>query len=182
MISTLTQNELCTATPISSFLQYQVSFLLLPLWVTTFGLIEIFLRKSHECSGKNDIYNIHHWSILWSSYRKFTWVEFEPTTTEFCSEILTDWALRSWVQLVVRTNFVKLLQSHLLSSAKFRFDYCLCQSSCLLWLKFSGGNHMILAEWMIYMTFTTEGFFEVALESWPGRDLNQWPLNSAQTL
>ena len=32
---------------------------------------------------------IHHWKILWSSYRKLAWVEFEPTTTEFCSDPLT---------------------------------------------------------------------------------------------
>ena len=33
-----------------------------------------------------------------------------------------------------------------------------------------------------YMTFTTEGFFEVAIESWPEWDLNPQPLNSVQTL
>ena len=31
------------------------------------------------------IHVIHHWRILWSSYRKLAWVGFEPTTTEFCS-------------------------------------------------------------------------------------------------
>ena len=32
---------------------------------------------------------------------------------------------------------------------------------------------MSLAEWyMVYMVFTTEGFFEVAIESWPYWDLN----------
>ena len=30
-----------------------------------------------------DTYGIHHWRILWSSYRKLVWVGFEPTTTEF---------------------------------------------------------------------------------------------------
>ena len=34
----------------------------------------------------------------------------------------------------------------------------------------------------IYMVFTTEGFFEVAIESWPEWDLNPRPLNSTQTL
>ena len=34
----------------------------------------------------------------------------------------------------------------------------------------------------IYMVFITEGFFEVAIESWPEWDLNPRPLNSAQTL
>ena len=32
------------------------------------------------------------------------------------------------------------------------------------------------------MVFTTEGFFEVAIESWPEWDLNPRPLNSIQTL
>ena len=30
--------------------------------------------------------------------------------------------------------------------------------------------------------FSTEGFFEVVIESWPERDLNPRPLNSVQTL
>ena len=34
----------------------------------------------------------------------------------------------------------------------------------------------------IYMVFTTEGFFEVAVERWPEWDLNPRPLNSVQTL
>ena len=32
------------------------------------------------------------------------------------------------------------------------------------------------------MIFTTERFFEVAIESWPEWDLNPQPLNSVQTL
>ena len=32
------------------------------------------------------------------------------------------------------------------------------------------------------MVFTTEGFFEVAIKSWPEWDLNPQPLNSGQTL
>ena len=34
----------------------------------------------------------------------------------------------------------------------------------------------------IYMAFTTEGFLEVAIESWPEWDLSPRPLNSVQTL
>ena len=34
----------------------------------------------------------------------------------------------------------------------------------------------------IYMVFTTEELFEVAIESWPEWDLNPRPLNSIQTL
>ena len=32
----------------------------------------------------------------------------------------------------------------------------------------------------IYMVFTTDGFFEIAIESWPEWDLNPQPLNSVQ--
>ena len=32
------------------------------------------------------------------------------------------------------------------------------------------------------MVFTTEGFLEVAIESWPEWDLNPRPLNSVQTI
>ena len=32
------------------------------------------------------------------------------------------------------------------------------------------------------MVFTTDGYFEVAIESWPECDLNPRPLNSAQML
>ena len=34
----------------------------------------------------------------------------------------------------------------------------------------------------IYMVFTTEGLFEVAIESWPEWDLNPRPLNSVQII
>ena len=43
MSSTRTQSQLCTATPISSFVQCKVSFRLLPSSAATFILIEIFL-------------------------------------------------------------------------------------------------------------------------------------------
>ena len=48
------------------------------------------------------------------NYRKLAWVEFEPTTNEFRSEALTDWAIRPWLQFVLRANFVQLFQFHLL--------------------------------------------------------------------
>ena len=43
-----------------------------------------------------DTYDIHHWKIIWSSYRKLGRVGFEPKTTEFRSDALTDWAIRLW--------------------------------------------------------------------------------------
>ena len=41
---------------------------------------------------------------------------------------------------------------------------------------------MSVAEWMIYVVFTTEAFFKAAIESWPELDLNPRPLNFVQTL
>ena len=58
-------------------------------------------------------YGIHHWSIFRSSYRKLARVGFEPTTTEFRSVAPTDWAIRPWVQVALRANFVQVLQFHL---------------------------------------------------------------------
>ena len=37
-----------------------------------------------------DTYGIQHWDIFKSSYRKLAGVEFESTTTQFCSDALTD--------------------------------------------------------------------------------------------
>ena len=68
-----------------------------------------------------DIYGIHYWRILWSSYRKLAWVGFEPATTEFRSYSLTDWAIRPWVQLALRINLLQLLQFHRLFSATFHY-------------------------------------------------------------
>ena len=57
---------------------------------------------------------IYHWRIFFrSSYRNLAWVGFEPTTTEFHSDTLTNWSIRPWVQLALRANFVQLLQFHL---------------------------------------------------------------------
>ena len=67
------------------------------------------------------IYGIHNWKILWSSYSKLAWVEFEPTTTEFLSDTVTNWAIRPWVQLSLRANFIQLLQFHRLFNVTFHF-------------------------------------------------------------
>ena len=79
----------------------------------------------------NDTYGIHHWRILWNSYRKLAWVRFEPTTTEFRSDAVTDRAIWRWVQPALRANFAQLLQFHRMFSVRFYFGYCLRQSSRL---------------------------------------------------
>ena len=70
-----------------SLLNVQVSFRSLPSSVATF----VFSEISHMSAAEwTDTYGIHHWRILRSSYRKLGWVGFEPATTEFRSDTLTD--------------------------------------------------------------------------------------------
>ena len=71
------------------------------LWLTTIEKLCIIY-----------IYGIHHWRIIWSSYRDLAWVGFEPTTTEFRSDVLTGSEIRQWAQLALRANLVQLLQFH----------------------------------------------------------------------
>ena len=77
-----------------------------------------FIRHSHTymytytCNiytyMKDDTYI--YWRIFRSSYRKLVWVGFEPTITKLRSHSLTNWAIRTWVQLKFKANFVQLLQ------------------------------------------------------------------------
>ena len=98
------------------------------------------------------IYYIYIWyssrKDLWSSYRKLAWVGFELTTTELRSDALTDWAIRPWVQLAPRANFLQLLRFHRLFSVKFHFSYYLRQSPRLFSLNSCWGNHMSVVEWI----------------------------------
>ena len=41
------------------------------------------------------------------------WVGFEPKSTEFSSDLLTNWAMRPLVQLNLRASFVQPLQFYL---------------------------------------------------------------------
>ena len=129
------------------------------------------------------IYKFHHWRILRSSYRKLAWVGFEPTTTEFRSDALTDWAIRPWVQLTLRANFVELLQFHLFvqCSSFISTIAFVSRHTCFKWNLAQVITYLQQNE-LIHMVFTAEGFWEVAMESWPELDLNPWPLNSVQML
>ena len=82
--------------------------------------------------------------ILGSSYRKLAWLGFEPTTTEFRSDALTDWGIRPWVQLVLKARFVQPLQFHCLFCVRF---YCLRQWAGFFELKVCLGNHMSVVKW-----------------------------------
>ena len=58
---------------------------------------------------------IHHWRILWSSYKKLAWVGFEPTITEFRSnsnqlsyQVMS--STRSKSQLCIATPILSFIQ------------------------------------------------------------------------
>ena len=74
----------------------------------------------------NLCFGAHHWKLLRSNFKKLAWEGFEPTTTEFCSSALTNWAIRPWVQLILRASFVQLLQFNHLFSVQISFRYCFC--------------------------------------------------------
>ena len=50
--------------------------------------------------------DVYHWRNFRSTYRKLVWVGFEPTTTEFRSDAVPNWAIIPWVQPALRANFV----------------------------------------------------------------------------
>ena len=98
--------------------------------------------------SKTNLSGIHHWRIFWSSYRTLAWVRFEPATTEFRSDALTDWVIRPWVQLALRAKFVQLLQIHRLFRVTFYFScFTFVSRHVLFYSKFSVGNHMSVAKW-----------------------------------
>ena len=72
--------------------------------------------------------------IFWLKFKKSILI-FESATTEFGLDDLTDEAVRSWVQITVKANFLQLIQFHLIvqgsrfNSTTFQFNYCLRQSS-----------------------------------------------------
>ena len=129
MSSARAQSQHSIVTPISSFVQCQISLLLLPSSVAIFYYSK-FCRDNHmSVAESTDRFGIHHRMILRGSYRNLTWAGFEPRTTEFCLDALTDWTNRSWVHLALRANFLQLFDFfyHLLFSARFHFGYFLDQ-------------------------------------------------------
>ena len=179
MSSTCTQSHICTATPNSSLSSVFTFHFGYSLCLPQHLLYTNSCTCNHVSSEMIDTCGIHHWEIFRRSYTKLAWVGFEPTTTEFRSDAPTDWAIRPWVKLALIANFIQLLQfdlsvqcSHFISAIPFMscFEQNLTQVTTLA------------VEWFIDMVFITEGFFELAIESWPDWDLNPQAMNSAQML
>ena len=73
---------------------------------------------------------------------------FEPSTTEFRSDALTNWAIRPWVQLALRANLVQQLQFHLFVHCS-RFTSVFAFVSHLICFKWSLAQVITLvAEWI----------------------------------
>ena len=119
MSSTRSQSQLSTATP--NFISFQCS-----LFISVFGFVSRHIRFKRNLTQVItlvaewiDSYGVYHWRIFRSGYRKLAWVGFEPTTTEFRSDALTDWVIRPCVQLALRANCVQLLQFLLFAPCSF---------------------------------------------------------------
>ena len=131
-----------TAVIISHWLQYIHTYIYIYTHTHIYILHIIYIYIYIHIYIYIYIYSIHNWRILWSSCRKFGWVAFEPTTTEFRSDALTDWAITLCVQLALRDNFVQLLQFRRFFRVRFHFGHCLRQSSRLFQSKFSWGKNI----------------------------------------
>ena len=119
---------------------------------------------------------------FWSSYRKLAWMGFEPTTTEFCSNALTNWAIRPWVQLAHRANFVQLLQFHLFVQCSHFIPAIAFISHHIYFKQNLAQVITLVVEWIDTYGIHQWRIFEVAIESWVECDLNPQPLNFVQTL
>ena len=63
------------------------------MWKLMFYKIYTTHTHSRTQRHTDNIYNFHHRRDFRSSYRKLTWMGFEPPTTAFCSNALTGWAM-----------------------------------------------------------------------------------------
>ena len=136
MSSSHSQSQLCRATPISSLCSvFMFHFSLCSRQSP--HLLEAKSRTgNHVVVEWIDKWGIHHWRIFRSRYRKLVRVGFEPTTTEFPLGAPTSWAIRQWVQVAVRANFVQLLQFHLFVQY-LRFILVFAFISCLICYRWS---------------------------------------------
>ena len=62
-----------------------------------------------------DIYGIHPWRTVWSSYRKLAWVGFEPTTNDFVATQMMYGYIK--YQVANRLNFITSFE-HAFSCSK----------------------------------------------------------------
>ena len=145
-----------------------------------------FEAKSHTGNHVSSGINRYIWysplNDFWSSYRKLAWMGFEPMTTEFGLDALTDRAIRPWVQLALRANFMQLLQfqlfvqySHLVLVIVFISQHICFKNSLAPLIT-------LVAEWIDTYDIHNWRIFEVAIENWPEWDFYPRLLNSVQMI
>ena len=97
------------------------------------------------------IYGIHIWGILWSSYRKLSWVRYELTTTSFIKPILLD----------VRCNFnVTFLRSLYIKAIRFR-NFLLVDNfeNFGILVYFVKGNFLLMISLIVVKTMFQMNYF-----------------------
>ena len=83
-----------------------------------------------------------------------------------------------WVQLALWANFVQLLQLHRLFGVTFHFGFAFVSRHVCLNQKFIEVITYAKRNELIHIVFTTEGLFELVIESWSdgltGRAIRLW--------
>ena len=139
-------------------------------------------RGNHVSSGINRYIWYSPLNDFWSSYRKLAWMGFEPITTEFGLDALTDRAIRPWVQLALQANFMQLLQFQLFVQYSHLVLAIVFVSRHICFKKSPAPLITLVAEWIDTYDIHNWRIFEVAIENWPEWDFYPRLLNSVQMI
>ena len=107
---------------------------------------------------------------------------FEPAATEFRLEAPTDRAIRHWVQLGLRANFVQLLQFQFFVQCSHVISVIVSVSRQICSKPNVAQVITLVAEWIDIYGIHHWRNFEVAIENWAVWGLSPRPLNSVQVL
>ena len=113
-----------------------------------------------------DTCDIHHWRVSKSIARKLVRVRFEPTTTEFCSDALTDWGIRPWVQVTIKANILQLHHFYLFVQCSRFISVFAFVSRHICFYVNSLTCYFVSTEWIDTYGIHHWGFLEVVIESW----------------
>ena len=103
---------------------------------------------------------------------------FEPMTTEFGLDALTDRAIRPWVQLALQANLMQLLQFQLFVQYSHLVLAIVFVSRHICFKKSPAPLITLVAEWIDTYDIHNWRIFEVAIENWPELDFNSRLMNS----
>ena len=88
---------------------------------------------------------------------------FLPTITEFRSDDLTDWAIKTWVQLVLRAKFLQLLQFHLFVQCSHLISVIAFVTRHICFKRNLAQVITLVAEWINTYGIHHRKIFEVAI-------------------